>query len=364
MNALTLTTTAQIESYEPDYCQFFDLEQAYQDVLNHIKQLPSMLNDPSERHTMRQYPRNTRAFMDFLQSRQALPSESLLREYIAHLRLTRGLKSNTLTTYLAPVRLFCKFLAGQTIHIPLVKTNDVHATLLKMQLEMGIERQRTRIMAAAAVPNPRPDYTTHKPEPRARWISEEDFNKILGQLNPNTLVGKRDRAILLLAYWTGLRRAAIRRITLSNFTRQTSRTYSVDVMDKRRNCDPIACPKFVYDAILEYVQAYAEAGGTIAPNEPLWRRLHKSGAIYPSTQPLSSDAVYRIVARVSEGAGVRVATHDLRRSTITNAIENGMPVTYTSEQVRHNSLDTTMGYKKRSTDFDTLNLATYSKSPL
>lgn len=364
MNTLAIFNPSSVQAFEPDYRQYFDLERAYQELLNHIRQLPSMLNDPSEQHTMRQYPRNCRAFIDFLDNRQSLPDENLIREYIAHLRHARGLKSTTLTAYLAPVRLFCKFLASQTIAIPLVKTEDVHQTLLKMQLEMGIERQRTRILAAAAVPNPRPDFTTHQPQPKARWISEDDFNKILHRIDPDTLVGKRDRAILLLAYWTGLRRAAIRRMTLANFTRQTSRTYSIDVMDKRRNSDPIACPKFVYDAVIEYVEAYNDAAGIlpITPTSPLWRRFHKSGAIYPSDLHLSSDAIYRVVSRVSESAGIRIATHDLRRSTITNAIENGMPATYTSEQVRHSSLDTTMCYKKRSTNFDALNLASYSPS--
>lgn len=353
-----LPALADYKSFEPDYRQFFDLEAAFQDVMNHVKLLPSMLNDPNEQHTRIQYRRNLRHFIDYLNECNALPTESLMIEYVAYLRESRQLATSTITTYLAPVRLFCHFLSGQAVDIPVVASEDVYGMLLKMQVETGIERTRLQIARAGEIKNLRATTTTHKPEPHGKWISEQEFYGILEQCNPYRLDGKRDRAILLVGYWTGLRRAAIARLTLANFARETSKTYSCNVMDKRRNFDRIAVPKHVFDAIQEYAQDYnAYPVAPITDETRLWRRITRSGTPYPSGESLSTDAIYRIISRLSSRAGVRISPHDLRRSTITNALEKpGAAALLVQEQVRHESFDTTMRYKKRSINWDGMNL--------
>jgi site-specific recombinase XerD len=186
------------------------------------------------------------------------------------------------------------------------------------------------------------------------------------QILPGNLQGHRDRALLLIGFAAGLRRAELAGLTVKpdqqgsgwielaadGLVVQLNRSKTNQAGDEEPigipfGSDPKICPVRAYQAWLKL--ANIEAG-------PVFRSISRHG--HMSAQALTGAAVALIVKRIvfnsaiADGftmaeASVRAETfagHSLRAGLATSAAENDAPGHAIQRQLRHKSFQTTIGY--------------------
>ncbi|NVZ64365.1 site-specific integrase [Pseudomonas gingeri] len=155
--------------------------------------------------------------------------------------------------------------------------------------------------------------------------------------------GKRDRALLLLA-WSGggRRRSEVVGLQIGDVRRLDADTWlyalgttKTDTGGTRRE-KPLRGP--AAQALTEWLKAAPAASG------PLFRRLYKGDNV--GTAGLSADQVARIVQRRAKLAGLDGdwAAHSLRSGFVTEAGRQGVPLGEVMAMTEHRSVSTVMGY--------------------
>lgn len=184
--------------------------------------------------------------------------------------------------------------------------------------------------------------------PRIRSVAEEmlpsvftkdDVTAILGSVDRNNPVGKRDYAMLLLAARLGLRASDIINLRMSNLNWRENR---IDLVQKKTG-SPLSLPLLneVGDAIIDYLKArpdaeYPEVFLRIAP--PLMK--------------LSRSGMYLITQKYMRRAGIHIQNakkhgpHSLRHSLSSVMLENRVPLPIISGILAHKSAETTKVYLK------------------
>lgn len=185
-------------------------------------------------------------------------------------------------------------------------------------------------------------------------IRREELFEMVTTL-PDTLVGHRDRALILLGFMAGLRRSELVALTVEdlNAVREgVEITIWKSKTDQKAEGQLIAvaashtelCPA---DALVRWFdEAKIEAG-------PLFWPIRKSGEL-DRRQPLSGQAVGLIVKRHAERIGLdpdRFGGHSLRAGFATEAARMGFDAMAIASQTRHRSLETLRGYVRRGSLF-------------
>ena len=122
------------------------------------------------------------------------------------------------------------------------------------------------------------------------------------------------------------------------------RTLRVTRKGRKRGIVPLA--PIVCQSIDEFLAGRLEG--------PLLPRLHSSGAILDPLAGISRQAAYERVQRLADLAGVNPALspHSLRRSFVTLALQDGVPLHQVQLAVGHSSPTTTMIYFKDAGNLD------------
>lgn len=361
--AIVLSSTkSQIDT---DWLNYFSIDMAIKTTFAHIATLPGTKNTP-EKHTMRAYSSGLFYFLDWIEDR--LPTLELMTEFVAHLSTKQnhktksyGLSASTIASkYLAPIRIYLKSLSNQHI------IGDVYTT-------PKIVSYREAIRSALTIKNPKPDVKSNL-SPLLRYgtrLTKRQVNKLLRDVDRSTVVGKRDYALLMTAFNTGLRLAELSRITLASITENDDDCYTVQVRGKRNNYDPVSIADSAVDAINDYVISY-NAGlavddiRRIESNTPLWQSMTRSGNYlsikhrtgcshhYKPQNGMSTSGITGIISRHTN-----IRPHDVRRTFATLAYNARMPIFDLSRQMRHSSVATTERYIGVEPDYKKSNLASY-----
>ena len=170
-----------------------------------------------------------------------------------------------------------------------------------------------------------------------RYLPSSDVERIIEACNPSTLVGARDRAILLLLSRLALRAGDIVVLQLTDINWDEA---SLRFVGKGRREAQLPLSQEVGDAILTYLQLRGTRPGVDA--------LFLSTRA-PMDRPLSSVTVSAIVARAIKRAGVATPSrgaHLLRHSAATEMLRQGMSLDGIGAILRHRSVETTAHYAK------------------
>lgn len=168
---------------------------------------------------------------------------------------------------------------------------------------------------------------------------------------PDTLKGRRDRAMLLVLYSGALRRSEFVGIDVEHVTfkgpdaivllpkSKTDQEGAGRVVPIAGSSKPDTCP-------VASMRAWLEASGI--ESGPMFRRVTRHGAVGPAR--LSAHAVALTVKAYAGAAGLdpdRFGAHSMRAGHITTAVEEG----FTAEEIMgvsgHRSLDTLRRYIRR-----------------
>jgi site-specific recombinase XerD len=149
------------------------------------------------------------------------------------------------------------------------------------------------------------------------FLRRAQIESILDSTNRDTMMGRRDYAMVLLILFATLRRSELARLN-SGDIRPLSRYWVVDLSgDARGQGGYVPVPDNVADAVQLLVESYDTSQG------PLWRSLSPQNR----GERLSPDALYKAVRRAGDRAGLEGLTIEtLRQSGLRLASKGGATV--------------------------------------
>lgn len=146
------------------------------------------------------------------------------------------------------------------------------------------------------------------------------------------LIGARDRAIVGLIAGHGLRRGEVARLRSADYDRDRGLLRVVGKGEKESTLT-------LAPEVAELLKAWTIAAG-IASDESLFHSLSRRSR----RAPLTGDAVWSIVRRLGEKAGVHTWPHAIRHTSITTVATETRDPFVTREFARHESVQTTQRY--------------------
>ena len=139
------------------------------------------------------------------------------------------------------------------------------------------------------------------------WLTVDQARTLLGELPPDSLRGKRDRAILALLIGCGLRRAELVGLGTEDFQIREERWVIADLVGKGKHIRTVPVPVRVKGAVDEWITAAGINDGAI------FRRISRLGKIWGDK--ITAKAIWHVVKAAAKRAGIKtLAPHDLRRT--------------------------------------------------
>lgn len=160
---------------------------------------------------------------------------------------------------------------------------------------------------------------------------------------PSTAIGLRDKAMLLLSFFTGFRRREITSLQTEHVTILPDGNMETILLQSKTS----ALPETLY------VQRRSEEKASVCPVRAVqeWRRIANitSGSLFRRFTPQGKVSPYGIDAQtfymmVKKYFGKGYSGHSMRRGVATTMDQCGMSLPEISSRLRHKSTQTTMGY--------------------
>jgi integrase len=174
---------------------------------------------------------------------------------------------------------------------------------------------------------------------------------LIGQmlaLCPDSMIGKRDRALLAFGFAGAFRRSELCALEVADLTEVPDGLRALirrSKGDQEGQGQEVAIPRG-YKLRPVAVQTWLAAAEI--SSGPVFRAVTRGGRV--SCGALADDSAARIVKRYARRVGLDPACyagHSLRSGFLTSAAETGASVWKLSEVSRHKSLDTLRGYVRR-----------------
>ncbi|MCS6965904.1 MAG: site-specific tyrosine recombinase XerD [Candidatus Kapabacteria bacterium] len=281
-----------------------------------------------------------------LRSHPAIPL--WLREFESHLRFEHGLAENTVQAYVHHVRSFWDSLrASGARHPAEVSATQVEAFLLGLrELGLGVATQAQYMAALRAlyrffvsIGAVESDPTElcvlpRRQRPLPEVLSIAEVERLLCQPDLSAPCGLRDRAILELLYSCGLRVAELCGLRLGDVLKDEE-LVRVRGKGAKERLVPIG------RSALYWLGRYCGEERPFLCRRP-------TDALFLNTRGgrLSRMAVWKIVQRAAQQAGIRRAIHPhtLRHSFATHLLEGGADLRAVQDMLGHAHITTTQIY--------------------
>ena len=169
-------------------------------------------------------------------------------------------------------------------------------------------------------------------------IDPETFRRVLSGIDPGTLKGIRDYALLLLLWSNALRRSEVSKANIGDFD-PVAKTLRIYGKGRGNQSEIISLGSGTVNAI----ESWLEARGEVGPDKALFCSVN------PGYQDgrLCTQSIYNIVSDRCQDAGITkvMSPHRVRHSSITAALEaTGGDVRRVQKLSRHSSLNTLLIY--------------------
>lgn len=138
------------------------------------------------------------------------------------------------------------------------------------------------------------------------WLTIEQARVFLDESCPETLRGKRDRAIICILLGCGLRRGEIVDLTIKDLQVREGHWVVADLVGKGNHIRTVPVPSWVKTVIDEWVALSGITEGK------MFRRINKNGKVWGNQ--ITAKTVWYVVKSAARVAGIpNIAPHDLRR---------------------------------------------------
>ena len=299
-------------------------------------------------------------------AREHAKLDKLIKDY-----MKQALSPSTIKFYTIDLRIFSEWCVSMELQT-LPATPDTVARFLAQQTSLGIKPATlTRRLAAirmAHEANGHENPTQHKGVKavfkgikRENGVAQDKkapatAERIAAMIThcPDTLIGLRDKALLLIGFAGAFRRSELVALTVNDIERTPEGikiTIRKSKTDQEGQGELIAIPngtKFrVVDVLMNWLQTANITEGA------LFRSIKKGGAI--QNTGLTPKSVANIVKQYAGLAGLTIGDfsgHSLRAGFITSGAESGADLFKLMEVSRHKHPKTIMGYVRESKLFE------------
>ena len=159
------------------------------------------------------------------------------------------------------------------------------------------------------------------------YLTKAEIRKVFKNLKGTDAWTKRDRAILVMLFFTGIRNTALTEINVQNVDFENNCIYVVDKGNKPKPC-------YLDDDKMMIIKDWIDVRNEMKCN---------TNALFISSrmQRISHDTSYRIVKQASEAIGHKISPHKARASFATNALNSGLSLYEVSKLMNHSSTSVT-----------------------
>lgn len=279
--------------------------------------------------------------------------EQAIQAFLEHLRLERGASSHTVKAYREDLSALGAFLAT-TSPTGKATTSSLTTPRLRMYLASLHEQRLAKSTVARRLASTRtflkflcrqgvlakdPAVGLRTPKLRRRlpgFLSIKEMEKLLDAPDPNTPLGRRDRAILETFYSTGLRVSELVGINLADLDLDGG-IVTVRGKGKRERIAPLG------SRAVRAIRAWLDLRGRLGNAKNFDSQamfLNHLGA------RISARSVARILTRWLARAGISTAAspHTIRHSFATHLLDQGADIRSVQELLGHRSLSSTQIY--------------------
>lgn len=271
--------------------------------------------------------------------------ETILEDYFQHLKLERGLATNSIASYRRDLKSFVRTLS---VKKPAAVTGiDINKYIGNMS-EYGLKPATiarkisslkqffawladTGLIKRNPVANFRaPKIMRYHPP----YLSPEEISSILDSIETDSDVGRRDRAMIELLYGSGLRVSELRLLKLGEIEMEAG-FLKVRGKGDRQRLVPLG--QIAKEAIEEYLSKNRSLRSMSRPKELFHNKLGR---------PYSRVWLWQIIKKRVRMAGIakEISPHTFRHSFATHLLEGGADLRVVQEMLGHADISTTQIY--------------------
>lgn len=178
---------------------------------------------------------------------------------------------------------------------------------------------------------------------KAKRLSQRQLARLFASMPPITPLNRRDRALVAFLFYTACRIGAALKLTHAGF--QPHPKGLRVVLDEKFDTEhtmPVA------PELAAYLAPYL---ADIAPHTDhafVFRRYDPARRVF-TADPLAYEDAYHVIKRRLRAVGIKgkYSAHSFRRTAITMALENGMPIELAQKLANHARVETTLLYDER-----------------
>jgi integrase/recombinase XerD len=279
--------------------------------------------------------------------------ESLIRAFLNHARVEKGLSANTIDAYARDLGKFANFVDKRGVTLESLGRDDLvdfleslyrqHLDSRTVARAMASLRNLFRFAMTEEVISIDPTLNLESPKYRKSlpsFLRMEEIDRLLALPDEKTTNGLRDRAMIELLYSTGLRVSELTSLRVSDLDSRMGCLRCVGKGDKERLVP-------VGRQALTVIQRYLDEArpallrarrGSMQAESSLF--LNRFGS------KLSRITVWRILCQYGQRAGIRtqLSPHKLRHSFATHLLERGADLRSVQMMLGHADISTTQIY--------------------
>lgn len=181
------------------------------------------------------------------------------------------------------------------------------------------------------------------------WLVSEQRRQLLA-VTEDTLVGRRDRLVVLFGMLCGLRVIEMTRLRWDDFSPDMS---TFKLLGKGNKRATVGVPPMLRQELLEWRQTAPEDAVAVLPSFRLVFTpedavgVQERELLVQWDHPLGHSGIENVMQKLSGRVPFRFRAHDLRRTYAGILEEKGLPLKQIQELMRHSSINTTDRYLSR-----------------
>jgi integrase/recombinase XerD len=265
-----------------------------------------LLEDGKSSATIESYMGDIKSFTEYLKNKDSIFKGQIKRFYISSYKeylLSERYKVSTINKKVNSLHSF---------NIFLIKTSRMTESVV------NISRDKIKI--------------AHGSDKSVEVLTDNEVEKILFHIEDEVKVNQRDRMIILILLYTGLRVSELVNIKIDRINFLSSH---LEVIGKGGKYREVPLKQEVVKAMKKYLE------------EDRAVSKYKDSEYLIVTQrdgKAHRDAILKMVKRIGKELDIKIYNHKFRHTFCTRLIKRGVPLTTVSAIVGHSSIDTTVKF--------------------